>query len=193
MNQLLEWLKVGDLTSDGAANEVVRFVRADLRLLDDLIEGLTVVEEVVRGHTADALEKLARSYPEHLLHYLPLLIRTAKEDPIPMVRWHMAMILGHLSMFSEYVEEMVAVLTELLHDKSTFTISWAIVSLCILARQYPQILDRIVNAIAPLKNSSSIAIRSKVRKALAILIDEHALFPKGWVKSSHLASLEEIG
>jgi len=189
MNQLLEWLKVGDLTSDGAANEVVRFVRADLRLLDDLIEGLALVEEVVRGHTADALEKLARSYPEHLLHYLPLLIRIAKEDPIPMVRWHIAMILGHISMYPDYLEEILAVLMELLSDESTFTKSWAIVSLCILARQYPEKVDPIVNAIAPLKTSSSIAIRSKVRNALAILTDEHSPFPKGWIKSEHLSKL----
>ena len=191
MNQLLEWLKVGDLTSDGAANEVVRFVRADLRLLDDLIEGLTVVEEVVRGHTADALEKLARSYPERLLQYLPLLIRTVKEDPIPMVRWHIAMILGHISMYPDYLEEILVVLMELLSDQSTFTKSWAIVSLCILARQYPEKVDPIVNAIAPLKTSSSIAIRSKVRNALAILTDEYSPFPKGWIKSEHLKKLLE--
>jgi hypothetical protein len=189
MNQLLGWLKAGDLTSDGAANEVVRFVSGDLRLLDELIEGLAVEDEAVRGHTADALEKLARSHPDRLLHYLPLLMRSAKEDPIPMVRWHMAMILGHLSIYSDCMEEILAALMELLSDESTFTKSWAIVSLCILARQYPQKVDSIVNAIAPLKTAGSVAIRSKVRKALGILTDEYASFPKGWAKSNRIKSL----
>ena len=189
MNQLLEWLKSGDLTSDGASNEVVRFVKADLNLLDDLVEGLKVDDGVVRGHTADALEKMARSYPERVKKYLPVLIQTAEEDNVPMVRWHIAMILGYLSIFQDQVDKITDALLDLLSDQSVFTQSWAIVSLCIVARQYPAKVGQIVDAVAPLKASTSVAIRSKVRNALPILTNEQVPFPKGWIKSEHLYSL----
>ena len=189
MNQLLEWLKSGNLTSDGASNEVVRFVKADLNLLDDLVEGLKVDDGVVRGHTADALEKLARSNPERVNKYLPILLQSAEEDNVPMVRWHIAMILGYLSIFQDQVDEITDALIDLLSDQSVFTQSWAIVSLCIVARLYPAKADQIVNAIAHLKASSSVAIRSKVKNALPILTNDQVSFPKGWIKSEHLYSL----
>ena len=189
MNQLLEWLKSGNLISDGLSNEVVRFVKADLNLLGDLVEGLTDDNDVVRGHTADALEKLARSDPERVKKYLPIFIQTAEEDSVPMVRWHIAMILGHLSVCQDQVDEITAALIDLLSDQSVFTQSWAIVSLCIVARLYPVKADQIVNAIALLKTSGSVAIRSKVRNALPVLTNEQAPFPKGWIKSEHLFSL----
>ena len=137
MNQLLEWLKSGNLTSDGASNEVVRFVKADLNLLDDLVEGLKVDDGVVRGHTADALEKLARSNPERVNKYLPILLQSAEEDNVPMVRWHIAMILGYLSIFQDQVDEITNTLIDLLSDQSVFTKSWAIASLCIIGKKYP--------------------------------------------------------
>ena len=189
MNQMLEWLKSGNLTSDGLSNEVVRFVKADLNLLDDLVEGLIDDDDVVRGHTADALEKLARSYPERVKKYLPVLIQTAEEDNVPMVRWHIAMIFGYLSVFQDQADEITDALIDLLSDQSVFTQSWAIVSLCIVARLYPAKADQIVNAIAPLKASNSVAIRSKARNALPILTNEQVSFPKGWIKSEHLYSL----
>jgi uncharacterized membrane protein YheB (UPF0754 family) len=189
MNQLLEWLKSGNLISDGLSNEVVRFVKADLNLLGDLVEGLADDDDVVRGHTADALEKLARSDPERVKKYLPIFIQTAEEDSVPMVRWHVAMILGHLSVCQDHVDEITVALIDLLSDQSVFTQSWAIVSLCIVARLYPVKADQIVNAIASLKTSGTVAIRSKMRKALPILTNEQVPFPKGWIKSEHLFSL----
>ncbi len=189
MNQLSEWLKSGNLISDGLSNEVVRFVKADLNLLGDLVEGLTDDNDVVRGHTADALEKLARSDPERVMKYLPIFIQTAEEDSVPMVRWHIAMILGHLSVCQDQVDEITAALIDLLSDQSVFTQSWAIVSLCIIARLYPVKADQILNAIALLKTSGSVAIRSKVRNALPVLTNEQAPFPKGRIRSEHLFSL----
>ena len=186
MNQLLGWLKAGNLASDGDADEVVRFVCGDLRLLDDLIEGLAVDDGAVRGHTADAVEKIARAHPEPVVRYLPALVRSAREDPVAMVRWHVAMTLGHLSIFPEAVDEMTDVLIELLADRSAFTQSWAIASLCIIGRGYPHQADRIVRAISPLGNSGSAAVRSRASKALPILTDHVVDFPKGWIKSEHV-------
>jgi hypothetical protein len=191
MNQLLTWLAEGNLASDGLANEVVRLVSADLDLLPDLVEGLHASDAALRGHTADALEKLARSYPEAVLRFLPDLTRAATQDRVPMVRWHMAMTLGHLSVFPDRVPELADTLFFLLQDGSVSARCWAIVSLCILARQYPQLVERSVAAIVPLSDSASAALRAKVGAALPLLTNPGAPFPKGWVKSRRLQHLYE--
>jgi hypothetical protein len=64
-------------------------------------------------------------------------------------------------------------------------------SLCIYARLYPQERERIIESVAPLHKDPSIAIRTRVRYAMALLTDDEAPFPKGWVKAEGLKYLEE--
>jgi len=99
------------------------------------------------------------------------------------------MTFGHLAMVDEQAEELVSALLVLLDDKSVFTASWAIASLCIFGRRFLNQRDLILERIASLQNHNSIAIRSRVNKAIRILTDDNAPFPKGWVKSQHLESL----
>lgn len=183
MNQILHWLSNGDLRSDGLSNEVAEAVLQQSHLLPDLLTGLDSQNDVVRGHTADALEKIARSRPDLLAEHLPALIVIAQADPVPMVKMHLAMIFGHLSMYEERTDELVSTLLTLLDDESVFAVSWAIVSLCILAKRYPSQNDQILAKIARLKRHESIAIRSRVGKAVKLLTEAEASFPKGWLKS----------
>jgi hypothetical protein len=97
MNQILEWLSDGDLRSDSLANEIAGIVIQQPQLFSDLIEGLDHPDGAVRGHTADALEKIGRAHPELLLPHLPRLISISRQDPVAMVRMHLAMIFGHLA------------------------------------------------------------------------------------------------
>lgn len=189
MNQILEWLSGGDIRSDGVATEISELVLNNPELFDELIEGLYVSEDVVRGRTADTLEKVARSRPDLLIEYLPELMQLGVEDKVSMVRFHIAMILGHLSMYQEHVDEITATLLQLLGDNSVFVKSWTIVSLCIIGRKNPGECTRIVEAIAPLQRDESIAIRSRVSKAIPLLTNEDIPFPKGWIKSEHLKNL----
>jgi hypothetical protein len=78
---------------------------------------------------------------------------------------------------------------ELLDDTSVFTMSWAIASLCIVARLYPQNEEQITQAIAKLRNHNSVAIRTRVRKAMNALTHPESPLPKGWVKSERLQHL----
>jgi HEAT repeat protein len=86
MNQLLNWLGGGDLTSDGDSNQVADLVIEIPALLDDLIEGLRSENDVVRGRAADAVEKVAWHRPQNVARYLPMVLQHAEHDPIPMVR-----------------------------------------------------------------------------------------------------------
>lgn len=186
MNTLLEWLEGGDLRSDGVSSQAAETVLKTESLISDLAAGLSHADDVVRGRTMDALEKIARSRPDLVLAYLPTILDLAKNDQVMMVRMHAAMIFGHLAVYAEIIPEVLPVLLGLLEDKSTFTKSWAITSLCIIARKYPQYHQKITAKVISLEHDPSTAIRTRVRYAMEILTDQSKPFPKGWVKSEKL-------
>ena len=186
MNQILEWLSGGDLRSDGLANEAAEAVLKNTQLFDDLYAGLSMPDDVIRGRTADALEKVARQRPELLVAHLPELADISNTDRVPMVKMHLAMIFGHLAFYEEHGDMIRSTLFTLLEDESVFVKSWAIVSLCIIARLYPADCDSIIMRVAPLRTDSSTALRSRARNALNLLTNEDSPFPKGWIKSEHL-------
>ncbi len=64
MNDLLELLKGGDMRSDGAADEVAEDVIQNPELFGLLFDGLSETDDLVRGRTAHALEKISRAHPE---------------------------------------------------------------------------------------------------------------------------------
>ena len=70
MNTILEWLEGGDLRSDGAANQAAEVVLKNDVLINDLIEGLRHPDDIVRGRTMDALEKVARKRPDLLRPFM---------------------------------------------------------------------------------------------------------------------------
>jgi len=186
MTQILQWLSGGDLRSDGASNEIAALVLENPELVDELYAGLTHPNDVVRARTADALEKVARSRPDLLLPHLPGLVALGRQESLPAVKMHLAMIFGHLSIYDEHVDDLATVLLEIIHDQSVFAAGWAITSLCIIARKYPGQRQGILDQISSLAGHPSIAMRSKVRNAVNILTNDNTPFPKGWVKSEHL-------
>jgi hypothetical protein len=185
-NQLLQWLSDGDLRSDGQASEVADLVLQNPQLFDDLYAGLFVSADVVRGHTAHALERISRSMPEPFVVHLEELVERARQDPLPVVRFHLAMLFGNLLIYEDQVDRIVAILLEMLDDESVFTKSWVISSLCILGRKYHDQREDVLQVIAPYLDDQSIAIRTRAKNALMLLTDERLPFPQGWIKSKHL-------
>lgn len=186
MNELLRCLTGGDLRSDGAAIEVAGIVLDNPDLISDLLDGLNEPNDVVRARTADALEKVSREKPESVLQQLPTLVRLTKRDPVPMVRWHAAMILTNLLVLGQNVDQIAAALMAQLSDKNTFVKSWAISGLCILGRKHPKKRQRILTRLSHLSGDASIAVRHRVVKALSLLTHDQMPLPKGWVKSRHV-------
>jgi len=188
MNTILDWLSGGDLRSDGAADQAAEAVLQHPALIGDLVAGLDNSDAVIRGRTADALEKITRSRPDLTIWHLPLLLSLLKKDTVPMVRMHLAMMLGHFAEYPEYVDTIIPALLQALDETRVFTKSWAIVSLCIYARKYPRYRGEIIRKIAELSSDPSKAIQTKVRYAMEILSDDEIPFPKGWVKSERVLS-----
>jgi HEAT repeat protein len=189
MNQVLTWLAGGDLRSDGMASEAAQFVLVNPHVFEDLFAGLSEEDDVIRGRTADALEKIARERPDLLIDHLQDMVDLAENEPVPMVKMHLAMIFGHLAVYEDALEQLISALNDLLDDKSVFTRSWAIASLCIIGRKYSRECRQIVERLSQLQGDQSIAIRSRVKKALIILTDPNAQFPEGWIKSERLQGI----
>lgn len=185
VNIILERLRAGDLRTDGAANEVVRDVLAHRGFFELLWEGLNAEDDPLRGHTADALEKVSRAEPEWFLPIVPCLIEKALQDRVAMVRWHLAMILGTLAALGHQTEDIVAALFELLSDRSAFVKSWAIASLALIGREHPELCGEIIPQVGSLLNDRSMAVRVRASKALASL-EGRAEMPEGWVKCQAL-------
>ena len=77
MNQVLAWLSGGDLRSDGMANEVAEFVLENPAMFADLYAGLSEVDDLMRGRTADALEKVARKRTDLVRDQVPEMVAIA--------------------------------------------------------------------------------------------------------------------
>jgi HEAT repeat protein len=188
-NQILTWLSGGDLRSDGMANEAAQVVLENPRIFGDLLAGLDETDDVVRARTADVLEKVARERPDLLIGHLQQMIDLAGTEEVPAVKMHLAMIFGHLEVYEEMLEQLILVLYYLLEDDSVFTRSWAIASLCIIARKYPGENQRILKQLSQLQSDPSVAIRSRIAKAVVLLTNPEKEFPKGWIKSVHLQDI----
>jgi HEAT repeat protein len=183
MNQIIEWLSIGDLRSDGQANEAAATVLAQPVIFPDLLACLTDAKDVVRAHAADALEKVSREMPELFAQALDLLIRVVRSDDLPMVRWHIAMIFGNLAHVETLADPIISTLIDMLADESAFVKSWCISSLVIWGRRKPERRQEIITAFAPLSRDNSIAVRHRTEKAIQLLLNDCLPMPPGWVKS----------
>lgn len=143
MNQILTWLSGSDLRSDGMANEAAQFVLDNPQVFEDLFSGLSEPDDVIRGRTADALEKISRDRPDLLIDHLQEMVDLAKTDPVPMVKMHLAMIFGHLAVYEESLELLISALFDLLADESVFTRSWAIASLAASTHKSVSVLSTV--------------------------------------------------
>ncbi len=135
MNDLLKRLQGGTVVSDGAANAVADFVMAEPDQLDKLVEGLRFSDDVIRARSAHALERISRRRPDLVLKLLPEFIDLALNDPVPMVRWHIPMILSNLTLEGSDYEIVLSLLFRLLHDNSVFVKNWTISGLAIWANK----------------------------------------------------------
>jgi hypothetical protein len=183
MNEILEILSGGTLQSDGKANEAADKALTSPMYFKQLVEGLNNGDDVIRARTAHALERISRSQPGMVSHMLARFAELALNDRVPMVRWHMAMILGNLPLSSGTEGQVFTTLFQMLADPAVFVKSWAIASLTVLGRKQDSRRGEICGRLARLQGDKSIAIRSKVIKALKILVDDNEPLPGGWVKA----------
>ena len=86
MNDLLKKLSGGTLASDGDANAVADEVLLQPHCFEELMQGLYISDDIIRGRTTHALEKISRVHPEWFSPHLNALIKIAEKDKVPFVR-----------------------------------------------------------------------------------------------------------
>jgi len=183
MNTLLQKLSGGDLRSDGRANEVAEEVARSPRLLEQLLEGLSEPNDVIRARTVHALERVSRANQALFIGLMPQLISLSASDKVPMVRWHLAMIFGNTASAVEDTKPVVSALFRLLKDESVLVRSWAISSLCIIGRTDERRRSKIIDAMEAFQHDKSIAIRVRAVNALRALRKENGPSPANWSKA----------
>lgn len=183
MNKLLRKLSGGDLRSDGRANEVAKEVIQNPRLLEQLLDGLNEPDDVIRGRTAHALERVSRTNQDMFRELMPQLISISMRDRVPMVKWHFAMIFGNTAFAAKDTGSIVSALLRLLTDESVFVRSWAISSLCVIGKRDGRRRRKIIGALKVLRDDKSVAIRARAAKALRVLQNENELLPAGWSRA----------
>jgi len=182
MNKLLQRLEGGSLISDGEANSVADRVTEKPELLSELTKGLDEPDDVVRARTAHALERISRKNPALLEGNLEFLIKKSS-DKVPMVKWHIAMLLGNLSTTQEIGEKVLPVLFRLMQEcEGVFVRSWSIVSLCVIGKKYPPLRKQITDEVSRYKDDKSLSIKVKIRKTMSCLNNNQPI-PMGWVKN----------
>jgi len=182
MNDLLQKLTGGDLRSDGGANELADQVIKNPQMLANLVEGLSESNDIVRGRTAHAIERISRTCPDMLQGLIPQFARLAKSDKVPMVKWHIAMIFPNLTLLTKETEMIFSTLFELLEDDSVLVRSWAIAGLTILARKNKDKTSEVIKRLRAYEKSKSIAISTRVAKALEVLENDNKPIPASWIK-----------
>ncbi len=179
---IIEKLSGGDLRSDGRADEVAESVIGDPGTVPSLDSALGHPDDVIRARAAHAMEKVSRVNRDAVKDILSRLIDLGASDAVPMVRWHVAMILGNLRYEERELGIALEALFNLLEDGSTFVRNWAVVSLCVLGRDHQECAEEILEKIGGLRGDEAASVRSRVNKAIQIL-GEGAPIPRGWVKT----------
>ena len=182
MSLLIDKLKGGTLISDGNADQVAEDILVNPALFNQLLGCLKVEDDVIRARAAHALEKVSRNHLDWFISHLPLLTTLIQDDPVPMVRWHLIMLLTNLAPLSGNIDLIIDILINRLQDESAFVQCWAISGLCILGRRNSERTVEIIQSLKPLRNVYGTAVRSRASKAIDSLENPYLPIPKGWVK-----------
>ena len=72
---IYDLLTGNDLRSIGKSNEVVVLVTSDPELFDEVFDGIFHEDKVIRARCADAVEKVAKRFPEYIQKKKKIIIK----------------------------------------------------------------------------------------------------------------------
>jgi len=173
-----------DLRSDGLSQEAAALVLQNPRLMPELVDALLDAPPAARGHTADAIERVSRTRPELIAPFLASILPLAEGDPVPMVRWHVGMLLTNQALTARVARRVVPVLMGQLADPSAFVRSWAVSGLCVIARRFPAFTASVLDELHSLERDPKISVRHRVRTAIRVLLVPDTPIPSTWVKAA---------
>lgn len=164
MSGFLQQLAGGDRRSIGRANQVAAAVLADPSSLDELFEGLTHADPLIRMRAADTLEKVSVTRPDLLQRYKSPLLGSIADTPQAEVRWHVAQIIPRPILSAAEREMAFALLVGYLGDKSSIVRTSALQGISDLARTDVKLRQTAETILRQALVSGTPAMKARARK-----------------------------
>ena len=165
-NNLLTLLEGGDRRSLGRADEVAQLVIETPSLFPTLIEGLCSSDPLVRMRAADAAEKVTRTEPALLAPFRDALLALLEEVTQQEVRWHLALMVGRLSLDHSQRESALFALEQYLSAESAIVKTCALQGMADLVRQDPGLRPQVIDVLRHASRTGTPAMKARSRKLL---------------------------
>lgn len=167
MNTIKQALTGGDRSSLGRTEEVVGWVLANKDRLPELFEGLFDEDEIVRMRAGDGLEKVCRQNPHWLKPYTKRLLTEVSTIEQASVQWHLAQMLGEISLGAEDKAKAITLLKRYLEaDQDWIVTNCSLETLAKFAREDNSLRPDFLLILKKHRNNRRKSVVSRVRKLL---------------------------
>ena len=167
MKDILKQLRGGSFRSIGISNEVVKIVLNNPKLLEDIIDGMTDSDPLVRMRSADVAEKVGKERPEYLRPFKSRLIREISGISQQEVRWHTAQMFSYLVLTPKERAIVANILFSWVEsEKSNIVKVMSLQTLAGLARQDKSIAARVTAMLQKFAVDGSPSLKSRSKKLL---------------------------
>jgi hypothetical protein len=156
----------GDRRSIGGAEQASALIAADPVLFGAAVDLMLDANPVIRGRSADAVEKASRRAASLLQPHKERFLSTLAAIEQQEVKWHLLQILPRLDLSMPERETATAIADRALHHESRIVQAEALSALFSLAGADPKLLDRARDVAAAAVGSGAAAVRARARKLL---------------------------
>ncbi|MCP4705655.1 MAG: hypothetical protein GY865_13730 [candidate division Zixibacteria bacterium] len=164
---LLNKLQGGDRRSIGNANKVVKMIKNNQRLFDEIFTGIFDTDPIIRMRAADVIEKVSQKHPHLLKKHKKTILSKIDQFDQQEVKWHVALMLSYMQLTEK---EASAVFIELsnwaINNKSQIVRVNSLQALADIALKYSHLKSKIYILINDQIRNGSPSIRSRGKKLL---------------------------
>ncbi len=167
MNSIEKRLDGGDLRSIGEGNLVLKDLKKDPSLFNEVFTCLYSDKPVVRMRSADIIEKFTSRHPEYLHSYKDKLLHEISTFNQKEVRWHICKIIPRLELNKNEIDHAFILFKKFLEDTSSIVRTFAIQGLFDLARLNKNLLPEAKTIINSCLKNGSPAMKSRAKKLIS--------------------------
>ncbi len=167
---IYDLLTGNDLRSIGKADEVVQLVTSDPELFGEVFGGIFHEDKVVRARCADAVEKVARRFPEYIQAKKSIIFNNLETFKQKEVMWHIALMLGYLKLNKKETDTALRTLNHWLVSSDSIIVKVSCMqTMSHFAVKNKSIAESVCDEIQKQMINGAPAIKARGRKLLKLL------------------------